>query len=879
MRFFSPWISVSSWLFVATFIAAVAGSNTVGAIPIGSTPIQRPTVSANARFGQTIAVWDRWMAVGAPWDDLNGSQDQGSVHLYERTGNEWIRRAALTTPTPDAGALFGHGLAMEDRWLVVGAPGAHVGGLASGSAFIFERSDTGWWAYRHAMSSAVPQEGAQFGNAVAMTQSSDGHFIGVGAYTYDWSGVADSGMVELWANSYGPTFTRTTSFGSPSAAVGDRFGVSIAMAPFSMLVGEYGDDTRGVNAGAAHLYRMRYWRALETNTGYVETIYADDTSPNIFFGYSTALDGRRGLIGSYGEESNAGAAYSLLVEGTANNFTVSKDTLLAPISNGDDFFGATVALRDGRIAVSALELNTDGPNTQPGRVEAFARNDGESIDFTHLGTMTPPQGTAGAQTGVGLAIWGDTMFVGAPDQSGELGSGGAVYVCPLPPMQPNVPVALPELNGIRVAVSDHDRQATRRQIIPAIVTTQGENAMEDPKSFSQNLMALGVNSTSDRDYVDFFARGTDGAWRLQPRLTFGNPQRNVKGVHLVGDTVAVSWRTPLTNEQGTIEMYNRQPNGTFGGAGTLLDHRYPFSEGFGRMIAFHGNHLVSNGSEFGNYQGSFHPSSYFRTALNTWGNNASTRVILPDGAPPAHYPGADMVFAGDVLAVISPYRVHEWSGRDVDFFQRVGNDYTLLQTMNIDVTSLLRRTLAIGDGFLIPNGEESSRFVSPNAQGVFEIRGDIPRIDATFGDVGFGAQGSGLNYTTTRIDLYRRSGADLEHVGSAWLELMTGYNDQATLDFYLTSDRTIVVATNSSIIWEFDVAPRPRYHAYVGTSPSGPFTRATTSPLEGPSILLPPSSGPQYVYVTAVGENGVESAPSAVHGPVSVASTMGIAVR
>ncbi len=88
-----------------------------------------PDGAANDLFGSAVALAGSRLVIGAP-DDSDGTtiEAHGSAHLFIREGGSWTGRVRLTAPALESEARYGEAVAIDDERVVVGAPGATVGG-------------------------------------------------------------------------------------------------------------------------------------------------------------------------------------------------------------------------------------------------------------------------------------------------------------------------------------------------------------------------------------------------------------------------------------------------------------------------------------------------------------------------------------------------------------------------------------------------------------------------------------------------------------------------------------------------------------------------------------------------------------------------------
>lgn len=121
------------------------------------TIIPAPTTVANgAEFGKSIAVYDKWMIVGAHNDVRSGSAKTGSAFIYENVSGTWTLRNTIVdlhTGQPTKGSNFlGFSVAMNSTYAFVGIPYDDSIGTGPnysvnnncGAVIVFKRNGSSW---------------------------------------------------------------------------------------------------------------------------------------------------------------------------------------------------------------------------------------------------------------------------------------------------------------------------------------------------------------------------------------------------------------------------------------------------------------------------------------------------------------------------------------------------------------------------------------------------------------------------------------------------------------------------------------------------------------------------------------------------------------
>ncbi len=164
----------------------------------GGTPVilNNPDGEYNDQFGTTIAMNDRFMAVGEQFDNDAGNQ-AGAVYLYDLLDPAFISNPLTYTPIKfpnpngDDTDMFGHHLDMNDRYLAIGSllDDTPTYGSDSGRVYVLDLEDIA--AGLVAVDAPDAASATRFGSRVALSEDT----LAVGNYFYD----NQSGAVQLFS--------------------------------------------------------------------------------------------------------------------------------------------------------------------------------------------------------------------------------------------------------------------------------------------------------------------------------------------------------------------------------------------------------------------------------------------------------------------------------------------------------------------------------------------------------------------------------------------------------------------------------------------------------------------------------------------------------
>jgi hypothetical protein len=328
-------------------------------------------------FGVRVAISGDFAVVGAELDDNHG-EDSGSAFVFERSGDIWVFRQKLTSPSAAAGDRFGEWVDIDGDTIAVGALDDADSGVMSGSVSVFRYSGTSWY-FEDKLLASDGELGDRFGETVYV----DGDRIGAGAR------FADHGMGAAYIfTRSGSSWTQQQKLTAPEREFNDWFGTQIAINGNTAIVGARTDDIEGTeDAGAAYIFSL--------NTGVwtlEDTLTAGDPHTSDEFGMAVDIDGDTAVVSAFKDDENgtdAGAVYVFMR--TADGW-VEQQKLLATDDFPDfDEVGTQLSLQGNSLVAGGsltravfLFKRADGHWTQHAKIVPNDPNDARFGTSTDL---------------------------------------------------------------------------------------------------------------------------------------------------------------------------------------------------------------------------------------------------------------------------------------------------------------------------------------------------------------------------------------------------------------------------------------------------------------------------------------------------------------
>ena len=239
--------------------------------------------------------------------------------------------------------------------------------------------------------------------------SSEPSYLAVGAYGHNsFAGAAY--VYDVSNYSTAPTKLAPSGLGG-----NDFFGRGIAVSSTHVVVGAYGDDDQGTDAGAAYVFDA-------TDLSATPTKLAPSSLDNYDrFGFPLTATSNHIIIGSWGDDDQAPDAGAVYVYDATN--LSATPTKLAPSGLGSsDYFGYAVAASTTHIVVGAYADDDQGSDA--GAVYVFDAN-----NLSATPTKLAPSGLdANDKFGMAVAVSTDYLVVGAFGDDDQGDTAGAAYI-------------------------------------------------------------------------------------------------------------------------------------------------------------------------------------------------------------------------------------------------------------------------------------------------------------------------------------------------------------------------------------------------------------------------------------------------------------------
>jgi MYXO-CTERM domain-containing protein len=202
----------------------------------------------NQEFGSDLAIEGDTLVVGA---QHNSGSAPGKAYVFKRTGTTWSELQKLDRPDPTNHDIYGSAVTIDGETIMVGAafhPGTTVS--QSGAVYVFRLGTGGLYSLEQKLVPNDPVANGEFGSDLAL----EGNRAVIGALRANNAGVA-TGAAYVFERT-GTTWTQVQKLTASDGQNQDLFGIRLSLSSTRLLIGASLDDDKGTDAGSAYLFEL-----------------------------------------------------------------------------------------------------------------------------------------------------------------------------------------------------------------------------------------------------------------------------------------------------------------------------------------------------------------------------------------------------------------------------------------------------------------------------------------------------------------------------------------------------------------------------------------------------------------------------------------------
>ncbi|WP_432410892.1 T9SS type A sorting domain-containing protein [Rasiella sp. SM2506] len=365
-----------------------------------------------AEFGTSVDIKENFAIVGASRENIAA----GALYVYQKNNEGiWNDTQKLTAFDAQEMAEFGGASKFGDDYLVVASGRGDVEGIIrAGSLYIYSyNSNNNTWEFDVKLHARDFSSDAKLGMNPTSLDADGLTIVGGAPGDSGWTGA-----VYVFEKEAG-TWSEKQKLVSPNAQPNETFGIGVSISGSVLAIGANETDNR---KGSVYMYEKSSNGVWE----YQEQLMASDATSDAFFGSSVSIDQNQLVIGAYGTNGEAGAAYIYQKDSSGAWQEVQKLTG-SPTSESAQF-GWCTEIKENQVIISAPHAY----GFEAGEVY-FYKRDAENKWVRE--NIIQGEDTVGEDFfGWNVALYDDQIISGAPwedhDATGgeEIDRAGSAYI-------------------------------------------------------------------------------------------------------------------------------------------------------------------------------------------------------------------------------------------------------------------------------------------------------------------------------------------------------------------------------------------------------------------------------------------------------------------
>eukprot|EP00002_Diphylleia_rotans_P026413 TRINITY_DN5264_c0_g1_i2.p1 TRINITY_DN5264_c0_g1~~TRINITY_DN5264_c0_g1_i2.p1 ORF type:complete len:396 (-),score=56.97 TRINITY_DN5264_c0_g1_i2:230-1417(-) len=370
------------------------------------------THSSTSDFGTSVDVSNCTAAVSQPTCESGRRCRGGQVFILKKNETDWVLHQTIFNPFHSRSVYFGSIVRLHNEWLAIVASNATYRTTQTGLVHMYRWSDVNQTYVRH---THIRPRNSQSNLDFAVSISIGNEIILVGAPGYNSNTHHRVGVVYWYRRSVNDSWRpRRYPILSPNPGANENFGYSVSLWEDIACIGN-----NPSSMASQAVYVMQYdgtsWTLLQT------------LSNNLRSGFGTKLVFRHGIlaVASPSDSTNVAGAGSVSIYELDNAPSFQLQTVVeSETPTANKAFGWDLDVTNSRVVIGNNAC-PDPSNCQQGFAHITRLINGAWQPEAEIGI--------GAQSGqdrfgVCVAIWDDTVIIGAPKSMDSLLQKGAAYI-------------------------------------------------------------------------------------------------------------------------------------------------------------------------------------------------------------------------------------------------------------------------------------------------------------------------------------------------------------------------------------------------------------------------------------------------------------------
>jgi len=256
-------------------------------------------------FGYSVDISGDCIVAGA-YEDADNGTESGSAYIFEKPVTGWVD----TTETIKLKASDGQPYDKFGNWVSISKETAAIGGFLTNNVYIFERSLSGWidTTETAVLTASDGNSMESFGRSIDISDD----IIVVGAINGLNDGI-NSGSAYIYErpDSGWHDTTETSKIFASDGLSDDMFGSSVSILGDIIVIGAAGDDDHGEGSGSAYVFEKttnNWISGTET-----KKIVPSDGAEADYFGHTAGISGETIFIGACWADDNGERTGSIYI--------------------------------------------------------------------------------------------------------------------------------------------------------------------------------------------------------------------------------------------------------------------------------------------------------------------------------------------------------------------------------------------------------------------------------------------------------------------------------------------------------------------------------------------------------------------------------------